>query len=214
LVFIHGGYWQMFDKTTFHFIAEAFLLHNITTVLINYPLAPAANMDEIVASCRKAMLWLQQNIAAFNADPQHVYVVGHSAGAHLAAMLIEKEWAKKMQHFIKGICLISGLFDLIPIQLSYVNEVLQMDKEMAIRNSPIQLVSTQPCRLLVAVGTAETEEFKVQGRGLYTNWKGQATSIELLEIPGLNHYSIIDSLVDENKLLHAAIVKLMCNHPD
>ena len=50
LVFIHGGYWQLFDKTKFHFIAAAFLPHHITTVIINYPLAPAAAMDEIVAS--------------------------------------------------------------------------------------------------------------------------------------------------------------------
>ena len=54
LLFIHGGYWQLFDKTTFHFIAAPFLPHHITTVVINYPLAPAAAMDEIVASCRKA----------------------------------------------------------------------------------------------------------------------------------------------------------------
>jgi arylformamidase len=59
LVFIHGGYWQLFDKTTFHFIAAAFLPHHITTVVINYPLAPTAAMDEIVAFCRKAVLWLQ-----------------------------------------------------------------------------------------------------------------------------------------------------------
>jgi acetyl esterase/lipase len=61
LVFIHGGYWQLFDKTRFHFIAAAFLPHHITTVVINYPLTPAAAMDEIVASCRKAVQWLQQN---------------------------------------------------------------------------------------------------------------------------------------------------------
>src|SRR5690349_3838644 len=48
LVFIHGGYWQLFDKTKFHFIASVFLRYNITTVLINYPLAPVAAMDEIV----------------------------------------------------------------------------------------------------------------------------------------------------------------------
>lgn len=208
LVFIHGGYWQLFDKTKFHFVAEAFLPYNITTVLINYPLAPAATMDEIVASCRKAMVWLQQNLAAFNADPNEVYIAGHSAGAHLAAMLMSNQWANEMQHFIKGICLLSGLFNLTPIQLSDRNEVLQMDKAMAIRNSPITFMPTKTCPLLIAVGAAETEEFKDQSRDLYNHCKNKA-SVEHLELPGLNHFSILDALADENALLHKAIVKLI-----
>lgn len=208
LVFIHGGYWQMFDKTLFHFIADAFLQHNITTALINYPLAPAATMDEMVASCHKAMRWLQQNLAAFNAGSQQVYIAGHSAGAHLAAMLISKQCANEFQHFIKGICTISGLFNLTPIQLSYVNEALHMNKEMAIRNSPVELAPAQPCPMVVAVGSVETDEFKDQSRELYNNWKNKA-SIDLLELPGLNHFSILDSLVEENALLHQAVVKLM-----
>ena len=209
LVFIHGGYWQLFDKTKFHFVADAFLSHGITTVLINYPLAPAATMDEMVASCRNAMRWLQQNLAAFNADPKQVYIAGHSAGAHLAAMLMDEEWAKGIPYRIRGICAISGLFDLIPVALSYVNEALHMDKEMAIRNSPVKVLPTQRCALLVAVGAAETEEFKDQSRKLYDRWKKEEVSIDLIELSGLNHFSILDSLVDENALLYKAIIKLM-----
>jgi arylformamidase len=211
MVFIHGGYWQLFDKTKFHFIAEAFMSHHITTVLINYPLAPVATMNEIVASCHKAMLWLQQNIAAFNADPKGVYIAGHSAGAHLAAMLMSKQWADEMQHFIKGVCLLSGLFNLTPIQLSDRNEALHMDKEMAIKNSPVEFLPEQICPLLIAVGATETEEFKDQSKELYNTCKNKAVSIELIELQGLNHFSILDALVDENALLQKAIIKLMVN---
>src|SRR4051794_16854094 len=145
LVFIHGGYWQLFDKTKFHFVAEAFLPHHITTVVINYPLAPAAAMDEIVASCRKAVRWLQQHLAAYNADPQQVYIAGHSAGAHLATMLMSKDSAVEIAPFIKGMCLLSGLYNLVPVQLSYVNTVVGMDKGTAERNSPVNLPAVQTC---------------------------------------------------------------------
>jgi arylformamidase len=208
LVFIHGGYWQQFDKTTFHFIAAAFLPHNITTVVINYPLAPAAAMDEIVASCRKAVRWLQQNLAAFNGNPQEVYIAGHSAGAHLAAMLMSKDSTVELQPFIKGMCLLSGLYNLIPVQLSYVNAVLGMDKEAAVRNSPVNLPAVQTCSLLVSAGGAETEEFKDQSRELYNRWK-TITSFQLVELGGLNHFSILDALVDENTSLHKGIIELM-----
>jgi arylformamidase len=208
LVFIHGGYWQLFDKTKFHFVAEAFLSHNITTILINYPLAPDATMDEIVASCCKLMLWLQQNLAAFNCNPNEVYIAGHSAGAHLAAMLMSKQCTNETQNFIKGTCLLSGLYNLIPIQLSYRNEALQMNKEMAIRNSPVELMPAQICPMIIAVGATETDEFKDQSKQLYNKWKNK-TTIELFELPAQNHFSILDSLVDENALLRKAILKLM-----
>lgn len=209
LVFIHGGYWQFFDKMKFHFITEAFLKHDITTVVINYPLAPDANMDEMVASCRKAILWLQQNLAEFNADPDQVYIAGHSAGAHLTAMLMQDEWTRTLLYSIKGVCMISGLYDLRPIQLSYVNEVLQMDEAMAVRNSPIEFEPTLNCPLLVAVGAAETDEFKDQSTQLCSKWKNKPASIELLELPALNHFSILDSMVDENASLHRALLKMM-----
>src|SRR4051812_49379166 len=208
LVFIHGGYWQLFDKAKFHFIAAAFLPHNITTVVINYPLAPDAAMDEIVASCRKAVRWLQQNPAAFNPDPQQVYIAGHSAGAHLAAMLMSKQWDSEMQPFIKGMCLLSGLYNLIPVQLSYVNAVLGMDKGTAVRNSPVNLPAVQTCPLLVAAGGEETAEFKDQSRELYDCWK-TTSPVQLVELPGCNHYSILDALVDENSSLHKRMMKLM-----
>ena len=80
LVFIHGGYWQRFDKSSFHFVAEAFHSYNITTVILNYPLAPEVSVDQIVSSCRKAVYWLLDNLSSFNGNPNEVYVAGHSAG--------------------------------------------------------------------------------------------------------------------------------------
>src|SRR3954469_5534839 len=84
LLFIHGGYWHLFDKDSFQFIAKAFQPYGITTVLINYPLAPANTLDQIVLSCRKAVAWLHQNLSAFNGNPDAIFVAGHSAGGHLA----------------------------------------------------------------------------------------------------------------------------------
>lgn len=95
LIFIHGGYWQMFDKSSFYFVAGAFASYGITTVLINYPFATSVSMDQTVASCHKALLWLHKNITQLKGDPEHMYLAGHSAGAHLAAMVMTKEETQK-----------------------------------------------------------------------------------------------------------------------
>ena len=209
LVFIHGGYWQRLDKSSFHYIAGAFADYGITTVLINYPLAPAAAMDQIVMSCRNAVSWVYKNIAQWNGDPDQIYIAGHSAGAHLATMIITDEEKQNKQDCIKGICAISGLYNLIPIQLSNINDAIQMDKETAIRNSPVFMNPTESCPLLLTVGGEETNEFNDQGSELINLWKSKMQSIELKIIPGLNHFSIIDSVNERDSLVHKLICKLM-----
>jgi arylformamidase len=213
LIFIHGGYWQMLDKSLFHFIASGFHPYGVTTVLLTYPLAPEVPIDQIVFSCRKAIKWLYANVSAFNADPHQMYVAGHSAGGHLAAMLMATDWKvfdpDLPVNLLKGICAVSGLFNLVPIHLSYVNKVLKMDMEIAKCNSPVRLEPLTTCPLILAVGEAETTEFNDQSNELYTCWKNKKPDIQLLQLPGQNHYSIAEAMVDPQSSLHEALRQLM-----
>ena len=213
LIFIHGGYWQMLDKALFHFIAAGFHPYGITTVLLTYPLAPDVSMDGIVLSCRNAIKWLYSNSYAFNGDPHQMYVAGHSAGGHLAAMLIATDWKRcnsgVPENVLKGACFISGLFNLVPIHLSYLNKDLKMDRKTAIRNSPVRLEPSNACPLIVAVGEAETTEFNDQSKEIYACWKDKGSDMQFLQLPELNHYSIVEAIVDPNAALHKAICQLM-----
>ena len=212
LIFIHGGYWQRFDKSMFQFVAGAFHHYNITTVILNYPLAPAVSMDGIVSSCRKTVLWLRDNLSGFNGDANHLYVAGHSAGAHLMAMLMASEWQPGNPgigtEIFKGACALSGLFNLVPVQLSEVNQGLQMDASTALKNSPVLLKPHIQCPLILAVGGTETGEFKDQSRELYTCWK-EIIPASLSQLSELNHFSILDALCDPTTALHNNLRQLM-----
>ena len=205
LVFIHGGYWRALDKSSFQFVAGAFHSYSVTTVLITYPLAPTATMDQIVASCHRALDWVYDNIGKYNGDPDQVYVAGHSAGGHLAAMLLVSGSHNKK---IKGICTLSALFNLIPIKLSELNYTLKMDESTALKNSPVRFLPEYKVPLLLAVGTEETDEFKAQSQELYDYWKN-SVPIQLMEIEGANHYSIIENFADKKAQLHILIRAMM-----
>ncbi len=213
LVFIHGGYWQMFDKASFHFIARAFQPYGITTVLINYPLAPANTIDQLVLSCRRAIVWLHQNLSAFNGNPNEVFVAGHSAGGHLAAMLMQTNWAelnvKLPADLVKGIVTLSGIFDLIPIRISYLNSVLKIDNEAAIRNSPARIPQVKRYPLILAVGEEESLEFKDQSAAMYSSTTAAGFSVRLLEMPGENHFSIIETILDPDSALRVAMNEML-----
>lgn len=213
LIFIHGGYWHLLDKSMFQFIADGFHSYPVTTVLLTYPLAPEASIDQIILSCRKAIQWLHSHLPAFNGDPQQMYLAGHSAGGHLAAMLMATDWPRfdpgLSAHVLKGICAVSGLFNLVPIHLCYINKVLKMDMETAICNSPVNLEPSNSCPLIVAVGEAESKEFNDQSKELYTCWKNKGIDIQLLQLPGKNHYSIVETIADPQSSLHKALRQLM-----
>ena len=124
LVFIHGGYWHMLDKADFNFVANGFVPHGITTVVINYGLIPTVTMAELVRQCRQAVAWTIANAASFGGDPARVAVSGHSAGGHLTAMIGATDWSTftapmlpvPVTHRPVAGYALSGLHDLEPIR--------------------------------------------------------------------------------------------------
>ena len=210
-VFIHGGYWYSLDKNDFSYVAEGMVAHGVTTIVNNYVLAPLGDMDEIVRQNRAALAWIWRNATDFGADPHRIYVTGHSAGGHLAAMLLATDWpnfeAGLPRNLVKGACSISGLFELEPIRLSYLNEKLGMDREMAERNSPALLEYPITAPLLMVVGKDESDEYHRQSKAMADKWSELGYKHELFVPDGLDHFAIVDSLIDP----HADLVQWQLN---
>ncbi|MBK5207787.1 MAG: alpha/beta hydrolase, partial [Polaromonas sp.] len=88
LVFIHGGYWRALDKADHSFIAPALTQAGACVVVPNYTLCPAATIPQIALQMVEALAWTWRHIAEYGGDPQRITVAGHSAGGHLAALLL------------------------------------------------------------------------------------------------------------------------------
>jgi arylformamidase len=212
-VFFHGGYWQAMDKQVFHFMADGFVEKGVTTALVNYPLAPHVTMDDLVNACRRAMAWLFEHAGAYNGDPDQLFISGHSAGGHIVAMLMATRWEDFSRglpaEVIRGGCALSGLFDLIPIHLCYLNDVLGMDQQMAERNSPVRLSPTCFGSLIVGVGGLESDEYHAQSRDFSEAWSQKGSDIQSMTLPNHHHFSILDELTDENSPLYRAMLDQM-----
>ncbi len=199
-VFIHGGYWYSLDKADYSYVAEGFRPHGIATAVNNFGLAPDTSMDEIVRQNRAALAWLWRNARAYGADPDRIYVCGHSAGGHLAVMLLATDWpafgADLPKDLVKGACSIGGLFDMEAIRLSYLNKTLKMSKEEAARNAPLlqKYPVSAPLSLVVAVD--ETPEYHRQSQAMADLWRKLGYPVELLVPQGLNHFDVVNQLRD------------------
>jgi len=207
-VFIHGGYWQAMNKTDFSYIADGFVDAGATLVVVNYTLAPDADIDEIVGQCRAALAWVWRNGNDIG-DRDRIFVSGHSAGGHLTAMMMATDWSglgiDLPADLVKGGCTISGLFDLEAMRLCYVNDKLQLTKDQVALQSPIHVPPTRVAPLIIAVGGDETEEFHRQASEYARQCQQNGLSPDVMTLPGINHYSIVGALGEPGHDLTRAI---------
>ena len=212
LVFIHGGYWQRFDRKDFSFVAAPLVAAGAAVALLGYDLAPAVDMDRIVAEVRQGIAWLYRQGAAQGVDAARIFLAGHSAGGHLAAMALATDWQGACglpADTVKGACAISGVFDLEPIRRCYLNEVLGLDPEQARRNSPLHLPPGLPCPVTVVVGELETAAFHEQSRAYAARLEAAGWPCELVIQPGVDHFAIIMSMAEPGAPIVQAIRRQM-----
>src|SRR6516164_2970152 len=192
LAFIHGGYWQINDivKESFAFFAEGLLPLGINLAVIEYTLAPAARLDRIVFEVRRSVRWLAEHLAEHGADPNRLYVAGHSAGGHLTAMTMPLPE-------VRGGIAISGIYDLEPIRLNYLNEKLALDAAEAERNSPVRDVPANAGELVVAYGTRELSELCRQPIEYAQAWTKRGLPGRLLPVDGADHFTILTRWRDQ-----------------
>jgi len=210
-VFIHGGYWQALSKNESCFAARTFVQNDIAFAAINYTLAPHKSLNGIVDEVRRAIAWLYSHSRRLGFDGERIYLSGSSAGAHLAMMALLTNWSdfNVPDNVVKGVCAISGVYDLRPIQLSYVNEVVGMDQAETLQNSPALHTIQNPCPVILCYGDNETNEFKRQTDEVYELLKKQNIETVCREIEGTNHFDIVFELMNENSWLFRRVRRQM-----
>lgn len=199
--FIHGGYWQWNDKESSFHIAGGVIPHGINFVNVEYTLAPAKRMGEICQEIRRMVDWLLENLGRLGADPRRLFIGGHSAGGHLTAVAMSNSK-------VAGGLPISGLFDLEPIRLSYLNQPIGMNVIEAHRNSPIHGLPSSAGRLLITVGGAELSELQRQSVDYYAAWRAAGLDGEFIPLPRHDHFSVLDEFARPDGVLARALVRL------
>lgn len=212
VVFIHGGYWRSLDKSDHSFVAPTFQEAGACVVIPNYDLCPAVTIPDITLQMVRALAWTWKNAPTYGGDPRQITVIGHSAGGHLAAMMLCCDWQQAdpdLPSDVVGKALsISGLYDLEPLRHTpFLRESLRLTEADALRASPALLPAPRAATLYTVAGAQESPEFLRQNSLIRDAW-GQEC-VEVCEaLPGLNHFSVLEALVEPGHPLQGMALEL------
>lgn len=202
LIFIHGGYWRSLDKSVFSWLAASWVAAGVSVVMPNYRLAPQVRIEDIVEDMIAATNWLALNGVKHGIATDRMVLTGHSAGGHLTAALLATPWGRfkfDPARIVGGVPM-SGVFDFEPLLDFSFNADFKLDRDSAARLSLADKKPTFKVPLVIAAGAAESSEFQRQSRVLAEAWQPQVKAFHLL--PGLNHFSIVDSFAERGQPLY------------
>lgn len=193
IVYFHGGYWRMGDKDASSLIAEPFLRAGIPVMVPNYALCPDVSLEQVVDSAMGFLRWAHARSEDYG-SPASLLVCGHSAGAHLSAFAMTREWLPEGLDPIlmfRGFALFGGIFDLRPTLWTSVNGELGLDHDTAVSLSPILRTIHSSSPVIVAAGTLEAPGWLEQSRRMFRRLASLDLPVEWFDLPGENHHSPI-----------------------
>jgi arylformamidase len=202
LVFVHGGYWQELTEAESSFAAKDVVANGAAFAALGYGLAPAYRLDEITEMVRSGVRWLHDNAEELGVDASRIVLVGHSAGAQLAAMCLGTVP-------VRAAVLLSGLYELKPLLRTSVGAAIKLSPEEARRNSPTRLLRRGMPPLLAAYGAGETAGFAEQQEFLVTAAAAAGVPVDSQVIPERHHFDLPLGLADPRDPLGERVLAVL-----
>jgi acetyl esterase/lipase len=194
IVFFYGGSWQSGHKETYLFVAAALARRGYVTMVPDYRVYPEVRYAGFLEDGAHAVRWAKDNAARFGGDPENLFVMGHSAGAYIAAMLaLDDRWLEQVSltpdRDIAGLIGISGPYDILPLRDETLKVIFGGANEPA--TQPISHVSHGAPPALLVTGTRDSIVDPGNSSRLAARLRATEDDATVQTYPWVGHLSII-----------------------
>ncbi|NTS33194.1 alpha/beta hydrolase [Phyllobacterium sp. BT25] len=197
-VFFYGGSWQNGDKKTYQFVGSALAAKGIVTVIPDYRLYPQVHYEGFLDDGAKAVRWARDHARQYGGDPAKLFVVGHSAGAYIAAMLaLDKTWLGREgmtpNRDLRGFVGIAGPYDFLPSQDEKIAAIFSTAKTTA-QAEPVTFAGRHEPPTLLLHGKSDTTVFPRNSTRLAEKLSAGGNTVDIKLYPGVGHLAIIGAM--------------------
>ena len=198
-VFIHGGNWLVGSAKQYGYAAEMFINAGAHYVALDFIAIKEADGDlgMMAAQVRRGIAWVYKNAASFGGDPERIFVGGHSSGGHLCGVALVTDWQKEFglpENTVKGGLCMSGMYEMIPVRLSWRRTYVNFTDAMADAMSPQRHIDKIHAPITVTYGTLETPDFQRQSRDFAAAVKAAGKPVQVIEAANYHHLEMVESL--------------------
>jgi acetyl esterase/lipase len=197
-VFFYGGSWQSGDKQTYRFVASALAARGIVTIVPDYRLFPEVHYQGFLSDGAKAVRWAKDHAREYGGDPSKLFLIGHSAGAYITAMLaLDDEWLGKeglsAGRDLKGFVGISGPYDFLPFDDKKIAAIFSTAKTQAL-SQPVSFAKGHHPPVLLLHGTGDGIVYPKNSTELAEKLQRSGTPVQLKLYSGVGHLEIIGAM--------------------
>lgn len=197
VVFFYGGSWDSGKRGDYEFVAEALTSQGFVVVIPDYRVYPEVKFPDFMYDAAAATEWTKRNIAQYGGDADHVFVMGHSAGAHIAAMLTLN--AKYLDSVgmqpqdLAGMIGLAGPYDFLPLTSERLKTIFGPEDERW-KSQPINFVTGNNPPVLLLVGTADDTVWPKNTYNLAAKIKAAGGPVQVIKYPGWGHIDMVAKL--------------------
>ncbi|KAK5649769.1 hypothetical protein RI129_000798 [Pyrocoelia pectoralis] len=212
VIYVHGGdYWQELGREISSYIVTPLYKNEFKVIIFGYTLSPEATLQQIQDQINRAFLRCVDY--ANSTGSRSLYVCGHSGGSQLVASIFQSSFSTippDSANILKGVILISGIYDLIPLTKTRVNEILQLDTTGARKLSPLYqpFIASQGVVFFIIVGENESPAFVEQSEAFHRKLKGLGYKSEFIVVKEVDHFDIAEQLNEENYEIIRLIISM------
>ncbi len=218
LLFVHGGAWEIGDRKDYHYIGYTFANHGIGTAVMSYRLSPQVVHPEHAKDVTRAFAWLYQTISQYKGQKNHIFLAGHSAGAHLCALIaLDKRYLAEYNlspDAIRGVICMSGIYDLSSMAKSVwgshlITTAFGRNPDTWSKASPISYSRTgSSAPFLIMAAEKDFNLLKEQAEKFFDT----LNTAQFFEISEKNHFSIVDSIGTQGDVTTEKILSFVAEH--
>ncbi len=227
--FVHGGNWNSGDKRYYQTISGvygnvgvALAQHGIGVAVANYRLHPEVGIEEEISDAASGITWMQEHASEYGAK-QDLYVMGHSAGGHIAATLGTTQKLHEIygidEEKIKGYVVLSGVWDINEMaansqdayNAAVTSPLFGSTQQDRAKNSPLTYIENAKKPFFIAAGEYDYPYLKVQAQKVHEKLNERAVVSKVMIVPDASHSQVIIRFGDRNDMLAPAVLDFIKN---